>query len=107
MLTYRRNPAVIETDLPDELILLDPVTREMFSLNATGRIVWQALAEGARGRELAIERIAAAFEVDPEVAGSDVDTLIARLAASGLVDRASEDAGPVTNASSEGGVAGG
>jgi hypothetical protein len=61
--SYRANPAVVETDLPEELILLDPATREMFSLNATGRIVWRALAERGEtdGRALAIARITKEF----------------------------------------------
>jgi hypothetical protein len=88
--SYRPNPSVVETDLPDELILLDPATREMFSLNATGRIVWRALAEGGEGggdvRTRAIARITEAFEVDAAAAGADVDALLARLAASGLVE---------------------
>lgn len=85
---FRRNPAVVETDLAEELVLLDPATREMFSLNATGRIVWQALAEaegGSQARELAVARIVEAFEVDAAVARADVDTLLGRLAAAGLV----------------------
>lgn len=81
---YRINPQVIETELPDELILLDPATREMFSLNATGRVVWRALAERA-GRAGAIARLAEAFAVDEETAGADVDALLARLATAGLV----------------------
>ena len=91
MPAYRVNPAVIETDLGEELVLLDPATREMFSLNATGRLVWRALSEGggggAPGRavERAVERIVAAFEVDADAARADVDTLVSRLAAAGLI----------------------
>jgi hypothetical protein len=81
---YRINPDVIETELPDELILLDPATREMFSLNATGRVAWRALAEG-EGRSGAIARLARAFAVDEPTAGADVDALLARLASAGLV----------------------
>lgn len=88
MPTYRVNPAVIETDLGEELILLDPATREMFSLNATGRLVWQALAGGGRGLDRIVEQIVAAFEVDADRARADVDALIARLARAGLVQTA-------------------
>jgi hypothetical protein len=85
--SYRPNPAVIETDLAEELILLDPATREMFSLNATGRVVWRALVEGG-GRALAIARLTEAFDVEPDAASADVDALIARLAAAGLLEGA-------------------
>jgi hypothetical protein len=81
--TYRPNPAVVETDLGDELILLDPATRQMFSLNATGRVVWRALAEG--GRDAAVEQVTATFEIEAAAARADVDALLARLAESGLV----------------------
>jgi hypothetical protein len=85
---YRVNAAVIETDLSEELILLDPATREMFSLNAAGRVVWRALAEGG-GRELAVARLMETFEVEARAAEADVDTLLARLAAAGLVEATS------------------
>jgi hypothetical protein len=38
-----RKPDIIETDLDHELILLDPSSQEMFSLNPTGRTLWRAL----------------------------------------------------------------
>lgn len=87
MPVLRANPAVVETDLVDELVLLDPTTREMFSLNAAGRIVWRALGESADGaRELAIARITEAFDVDAAVAAADVDALLGRLVDAGLVE---------------------
>ena len=51
--TYTLKPGVIETDLEDELVLLDPKTQGMFSLNATGRVVAQrraAVSSKATGR---------------------------------------------------------
>jgi hypothetical protein len=91
--TYRPNPAVVETDLGDELILLDPATRQMYSLNATGRAVWRALTEGGGGRDEAVERVTAAFDVDAAAAGVDVDALLGRLAAAGLVETSESGAG--------------
>src|SRR5690606_21558274 len=35
--TYARVARVIETDLGNELVLLDPETQQMYSLNETGR----------------------------------------------------------------------
>lgn len=81
---YRRNPHVIETDLGSELILLDPDTQQMFSLNPTGCLVWQAL-DGTAPLRAVVQRVVAAFEVAPEAAARDVDTLISQLAAAGLV----------------------
>jgi hypothetical protein len=41
----QRKPDLIETDLDHELILLDPVSQEMFSLNDTGRALWRSLPQ--------------------------------------------------------------
>jgi hypothetical protein len=80
---YLPNPAVIETELPGELILLDPNTREMFSLNDTGTAAWRALP-GRSLREVG-DLLAASFEVAAEVATEDVRKLVARLVAAGLL----------------------
>lgn len=80
---YRRSPDAIETDLGGELILLDPATQEMFSLNPTGRLVWREL-DGVPLHAVA-ERVAAAFEVAQEDAERDIEALIVQLLATGLV----------------------
>ncbi len=80
---YEKNPRVIETELPHELILLDPGTGEMFSLNETGRRVWRALP-AASSAELARE-LEAALEVDAETAERDVRALLDRLRAADLI----------------------
>ncbi|CAA9302470.1 MAG: hypothetical protein AVDCRST_MAG68-572 [uncultured Gemmatimonadetes bacterium] len=80
---YRKNPRVLETDLAHELILLDPGTGEMFSLNETGRRVWRALPADSA---IALAReLEAALEVDLETAERDVRALLHRLRASDLI----------------------
>lgn len=77
-------PDVIETELEGELILLDPASGEMFSLNATGRSIWRALdGRSVAGVVAAIER---AYGVAPERAGEDVLALLGRLLEAGLVE---------------------
>ena len=80
---YQPNPSVIETELPGELILLDPETQEMFSLNESGRAVWRAIV-GRTVREAA-ELLGADYEVESETAESDVRGLVARLVGAGLL----------------------
>jgi hypothetical protein len=82
ILTPRRG--IIETELEDELILLDPASGEMFSLNGTGRSVWRALD----GRTVAgvVSAIESAYDVAPERAGEDVRALLAQLLEAGLVE---------------------
>ena len=80
---YQPKPSVIETELPGELILLDPETQEMFSLNESGRAVWRAIA--GRSVEEAAELLAAEYEVEVERARGDVRSLVARLTGAGLL----------------------
>ncbi len=74
-------PGVIATDLGDELILLDPDRGEMFSLNGSGRSVWQALKCGADP----VEALTGTFEVEEEVARAEANALILALVAAGLL----------------------
>jgi hypothetical protein len=80
---YLPNPSVIETELPGELILLDPNTREMFSLNDTGTAAWRALP--GRTLEQVGELLAASYEVEPAVASEDARRLVERLLVAGLL----------------------
>lgn len=81
--SYRRRPGVIETDLGDELILLDPATQEMFSLNAVGRCIWRGLDEAPLAT--VVECVLARFEVERAAAEADARALLERLLAAGLV----------------------
>ena len=79
---YAPKPGLIETDLERELVLLDPETRLMYSLNATGRLVWRALSESEA--ELA-HRISERFTAGVDQALLDVRRLLADLARAGLI----------------------
>jgi len=80
-----RLPDVIATDLANELILLDPATGEMFSLNTTGRAIWQAL-DGRTTVADVSAAIGRAFDVSPERVDADVRQLLASLLEAGLVE---------------------
>ncbi|HEX7051156.1 MAG TPA: PqqD family protein [Longimicrobiales bacterium] len=88
---YARAPGVIETDLEHELVLLDPETQEMFSLNATGRCVWRALP--AEGEAPLVAAVVAAYDVSPEAAEADVRRLLAELLEAGLIEARADGAG--------------
>ncbi|HEU4585696.1 MAG TPA: PqqD family protein [Gemmatimonadaceae bacterium] len=79
---YSRRTGIIETDLGAELILLDPTTEEMFSLNDVGRLVWRELDEAPI--ETIVDRVVGAFDVGYEVAASDVRALLDQLLRAGL-----------------------
>lgn len=80
---YARRAGVIETDLGAELILLDPATGEMFSLNDVGRLIWRALDDAPL--EAIVARVVEAFEVSPEVAEADARALVRQLLEAGLI----------------------
>jgi hypothetical protein len=81
-------PGLVETDLGNELVLLDPETRQMYSLNAVGRLIWQTLP--GRGLDAAIEEITRQFEVSAPVARTDAEDLVAQLTTAGLLRPAPE-----------------
>jgi hypothetical protein len=82
---FTAKPGLSETDLERELVLLDPETRLMFSLNETGRAVWRALGESED--ELA-RRLSGRFATAFEAAREDVRRLLDDLARAGLIVRA-------------------
>jgi hypothetical protein len=83
-MNYRHNPSVVVTDLDDELVLLDPVSKQMFSLNTVGRLLWLELPK--QGLEGALEQITKSFTVSPEQARSDAVMLIENLSKSKLLE---------------------
>lgn len=86
MTPYKPKADLIETDLETELALLDPTTQAMFSLNKTGRLVWQVLPEKGIGG--AAQVVADAFDISPEQAEKDTRALVETLLESGLLEPA-------------------
>lgn len=79
---YSRRTGIIETDLGAELILLDPTTEEMFSLNDVGRLIWRLLDEAPL--EMIVVRVVGEFDVGHDVAAGDVRVLLQQLLDAGL-----------------------
>ncbi len=80
---YRPRADVIVTDLEGEVILLDPVSVEMYSLGKVACTVWQALP--GRPDELATA-IVATYDVAYQRALEDIHTMLHELSAIGLVE---------------------
>lgn len=85
MNALKPHPDIIETLLEDELVLLDPQTQQMYSLNATGKLIWETLKAGEY--PTVAEKISAEFEVDAGQAQSDADALVSDLEHTGLLVR--------------------
>ncbi len=56
----------------------------MVKLNATGAVIWRAVAEGCTAEEAA-ERLAGQFDVPVEQAKADVDGFIEKMRAEGFL----------------------
>jgi PqqD family protein of HPr-rel-A system len=79
---YEANDQVVVTDLGDELVVMAPASGKMFSLNSSGRTLWQRLP--ATVDELA-EALCEAFEVSQADAKADSEAWLAALVEVGLV----------------------
>jgi len=74
-----------------DLVILDLVQGEYFSLDAVGARMWQGIADGRTEAEIAAD-VARSYEVDVERALSDLAALVGQLVSKGLL--VLEDAGP-------------
>lgn len=72
-------------EIDDEVVALDMETATYLSANASGRLLWRALAAGATREEL-VSCLVDEFEIDAERAAADVDTFIAELSERGLLE---------------------
>jgi hypothetical protein len=76
--------------LRDELVLMHLDTGAYYSLNETGIIIWQGIADGRPYEEI-IARITEEFEVDRETVVRDFERLVNELADQGLVGLVEEE----------------
>lgn len=77
------NIDVIATDLDNELVILNPATRALFTLNETGRVVWTGLVEDM-SFDVIVANVVSEFAVDAEQARADITRLIDDLIAADL-----------------------
>ncbi len=75
-------PDILTTDLQDELILMDAAGGVMFSLNATGRLLWHSLPAST---EALVQRLVEQYDLAPQDALSDVQYLLGELEQRGLI----------------------
>jgi len=75
---------VVETTVDDSRVLLHLDDRRLHFLNGTASAIWAALGESATIGELTL-RLADRFEVNPAIVRPDVETLLTKLRADGLV----------------------
>ncbi|WP_291429764.1 PqqD family protein [Deinococcus sp.] len=79
---WQRNGDVLVTDLDDELVLMHAGRSEMFSLNSTGRLLWQALPAT---EETLTALLATTFELPGGQAQADVRAVLNDLSVRHLI----------------------
>ena len=81
---WERDPAVLWRFGPELVVFLAPDSVAPTSLSGTGVALWAALDQPRTVRELAA-RLAAEFGADPDVVESDIEPVVANLAAIGVL----------------------
>lgn len=82
-------------EVGDEVVILDVSSSTYFSLNGSGKLLWQRLDEGSTLQDL-VRVLAEAYSLTSEQAESDTQDFVSALLDAGLVKRldgAAEDAG--------------
>ena len=74
----------VETDVDDEVLLVDLDGGELFSLADSARAIWR-LIDGKRDIEAIVAELAASFDDPRETIRADCGEFVARLAAAGLI----------------------
>jgi hypothetical protein len=78
-------PGVISRLVEASTVLLDSTSGRYFSLDAIGTRVWAHLLSTPTPRQ-AVEALVAEFDADPDVIRQDLERLVERLEAQGLVE---------------------
>ena len=85
--SYRRATDLMEANLGDELVALDPKGGECFGFNSVATSVWRELRQPKSFDELR-EVLLGEFDVDPEQCTRELRELLDDLFAKGLVKSA-------------------
>jgi hypothetical protein len=83
-LVLRRNPEVIAKRLDESTVLVDLATSRI-ELNETGTRIWELLGEGLDADSV-MRHLVDEFEVEHARAEGEVNNLLARLRADGLLE---------------------
>lgn len=83
----KTNPmAVFRAEFDNSGILFNPENGDIFALNPTGKIIWQAIENGATDEAAVLAKLAEACEGElPEQAAADVRDFLEKLKAKGFL----------------------
>ena len=75
-----------ETEIDDEVVVMNLESGEFFSLTGTARAIWQ-LIDGTRDRGALLAELAGDFEAEQAEIAADLDPFLETLGAAGLIVR--------------------
>jgi Coenzyme PQQ synthesis protein D (PqqD) len=84
---YRRSLDLMEAELGDELVALDPNAGECFGFNSVATSVWRELEQPKTFEQLH-NALLGQYEVEPEQCARELQELLDDLSAKGLVTAA-------------------
>jgi hypothetical protein len=91
--TYvRRSHAVAARELAGEMIIMSATDSTLFSLNETATLIWNAADGKTSLREIVENKICQEFDIEPETAHRDAETLVTNLASLGILQLCGEPA---------------
>lgn len=75
---FRIRPGIAHREIEGQLLLLTPSGTDIYTLNESGKLVWQGLLRGQSADSLA-RRLAEKYRLPPDQARDDVLALLADL----------------------------
>ena len=89
-----RNPRAAARSLDGEMMIMSGRDSTLFTLNKTATILWQSADGTTPLDEIVTRRICAEFEVEPEVALHDAETLARELASHDIMQVSEQPIAP-------------
>ena len=83
-LIYRRTAQLMEADVGDELVALDPAKGNCFGFNEVAKSVWQSLQQPKTIDDLR-RHLLAEYDVEPEQCAKELQTLLDDMIEKGLI----------------------
>jgi hypothetical protein len=85
---FVQNKSVIQSQIGDEIVMLDVDSGFYFGLNSVGSIIWSYLKEPISHQEL-IEKLTAKYEVDKGTCGKETEDFLNQLLEKNIVRKES------------------
>jgi Coenzyme PQQ synthesis protein D (PqqD) len=81
---WQKNPALAWREVDDDTIIISPNESLMHELNDTGSFLWKNI-DGQKSAAQLADLLVAAYEVSPEIALADTESLLQELSSRKLV----------------------